>query len=263
MSDISKQFFNFGKTKITEETIVYRVFSHGRLFEMFSNKKLTLTAPRVWDDPFENFLAKCTARLDILPLDVRIDPLFKNFYGQCWTLCPESDAMWRIYSHDKNGARVSTTAGRLLRCIYDSTDPFADKSYYIGPVCYKTENEIRTIFGNPRNASGVAFDDTGRGQAIPLFIKRMEFEHEKEVRLLYRFNNGNRREERTENLWHFDINPNELFDDILFDPRMNEADVEAGIQKLRTFGFDKQVSQSTLYKVPDLKIALTLNIFKP
>lgn len=255
MNDITKQFINLGENKVEEHTPVYRVFSKQRLLEMFTNKKLTLLTPRKWDDPFENFLAKCKATVDGVP-NIDISGLFKNFYGQCWTLNPESDAMWRIYSHTKDGARVSTTAGRLLRSIYNPSDPFAAMSYYIGSVGYETEPDLRKLFEHPENASGAALDATGRGQAMTLFLKRTEFKHEAEVRLLYQFNKDGCSDQRPEDIWQFDIHPNELFDDVLFDPRMDEAIFPAEEQRLRTLGFAKSVKQSTLYKVPNLKIKL-------
>ena len=254
MSDITKQFINLGKV-ITEDTPVYRVFSRVRLFEMFTNRKLTLVAPRKWDDPFENFLATCNATVDGMP-DVDISGLFKNFYGQCWTLNPESDAMWRIYSHTKDGARVSTTAGRLLRGIYNSSDPFAGMSYYIGSVAYEMEADLRTLFEHPENASGAALDATGRGQATTLFLKRKEFEHEAEVRLLYQFNKDGCSDQRPEDIWQFAIDPNTLFDDVLFDPRMDYAAFSTESKRLPAIGFTKPVKQSTLYKLPNLKIQI-------
>lgn len=254
MTDITQQFIDLGQI-LTEDTPVYRVFSKQRLFEMFTDKKLTLAAPEKWDDPFENFLAKCKATVDGMP-DVDIGGLFKNFYGQCWTLNPESDAMWRIYSATKDGARVSTTAGRLLRSIYNPADPFASMSYYIGSVGYETEDDLRKLFENPANAAGAALDATGRGQAMTLFLKRKEFEHEAEVRLLYQFNKDGCSDQRPERIWQFSFDPNVLFDDVLFDPRIDDATFQTQSQRIHALGFTKPVKQSTLYKLPNLKIQI-------
>lgn len=228
---------------------------------MFNIKKLTLAAPHKWDDPFENFLAKCKADFDGIP-NVGIELLFRNFYGQCWTLNPESDAMWRIYSPNKDGARVKTTVGRLFRSIYNPNNTFATMSYFIGSVCYKTEDEIRKIFEDPNNASGLTFDQTGRGQALPFFIKREAFSHEQEVRLLFRFNEEGNKEQRSEEFWPFDINPNDLFDEVTFDPRMSDGDVRNLTNSLRSSGFAKPINQSILYQVPNLKIKLTSAAFR-
>lgn len=254
MPDLAQQFINHGPN-ITDSTPIYRVFSRQRLFETFTNRRLTLVAPELWDDPFENFLSKCKATVDGTP-NVDISGLFKNFYGQCWTLNPESDAMWRIYSHTKDGARVSTTAGRLLSSIYKPNDPFAGMSYFIGSVGYETEDDLRRVFEHPANASGAALDGTGKNQAKTLFLKRKEFEHEAEVRLLYQFNQDGCADQRPETIWQFPIDPNALFDDLLFDPRMDDADFRAESQRLQSLGFAKLVKQSTLYKLPNLNIQI-------
>jgi hypothetical protein len=253
--NFSDHLMNVGSTQITENTVVYRVFSKKRLFEMFADRKLTLAAPRKWDDPFENFLSKCKATVDGMP-NVKIDNLFKNFYGQCWTLNEDSDAMWRIYSPEKDGARVSTTAGRLLASIYDANSPFATTSYYIGSVSYETEAALRLLFEDPRNASGAAFDGTGKGQAMPLFLKRTEFSHEAEVRLLFRYQKSGSNKVRRQSVWQCPIDPTALFDDVRFDPRMSEKSFRRHEQRLRRLGYTKAISQSTLYKLPNLKITL-------
>jgi len=254
MNPIASQFINLG-SQITEDTPLYRVFSKERLLEVFREKKLTLVAPELWDDPFENFLAKCPATVDGMP-NIDIGGLFKNFYGQCWTVNPESDAMWRIYSHTKDGARVSTTAGRLFRAIYDQTNPFANMSFFIGSVGYESEDDLRRLFEHPATASGVALDSTGRGQATTLFLKRREFEHEAEVRLLYQFNKDGCSEQRGEKIWQFPIEPNALFDDALFDPRMDIAAFQKEAASLRALGFSKPVRRSELYQLPNLKITI-------
>ena len=166
--------------------------------------------------------------------------------------------MWRIYSDPKSGfgARVKTTAGRLLRSIYNPNDTFASMSYYIGSVLYETEAKLQLVFEDPSNATGVSIDSTGRGQATTLFLKREEFEHEAEVRLLYQFNKEGFSDQRPEDIWQFDIDPNALFDDVLFDPRMDMADFLTGERELRTLGFRNSISQSSLYKLPNLKITI-------
>lgn len=254
MTDIRDHFLNEGE-EITDDTRIYRVFSSERLSEMFHDKTLSLVVPAKWDDPFENFLAKCRVEYDTYR-NVDISRLFRNFYGQCWTLNRETDAMWRIYSPHKDGARVSTTVGRLLRSIVVATDPYLSMSYYIGSVGYRTEGQLRATFENPENATAVAFDQTGRNQARILFLKREEFSHEREVRLLYRWWEHDTGEQRPEQVRQFPIEPNALFDDVLFDPRLDESTLPSKTLELRSLGFANYIGQSTLYKLPNLRIRL-------
>ncbi len=91
---------------------------------------------------------------------------------------------------------------------------------------------------------------------MTLFLKRKEFEHEAEVRLLYQFNKDGCSDQHPEVIWQFAIDPNMLFDDVLFDPRMDDATFRVESQRLRALGFAKPVTQSTLYKLPNLKIQI-------
>ena len=78
---------------------LYRIFSFQRLEEIFQENKLTLVKPRLWEDPFENFILNSTGYLaDGREFQIGFRD---NFYGQCWSLTIESDAMWRIYSPEK------------------------------------------------------------------------------------------------------------------------------------------------------------------
>src|SRR5579864_1615343 len=255
MTDLRAYLSNEGED-ITEDTRIYRVFSGERLLEMFRDNNLSLVVPAKWDDPFENFLAKCRAEYGAYN-NVDISRLFRNFYGQCWTLNNETDAMWRIYSLHKDGARVSTTVGRLLRSILVESDPYLSMAYYIGSVGYRTEEQIRDTFENQENATAVAFDQTGRNQARMLFLKREEFRHEREVRLLYRWWEHDTGEQRLEEVRQVAIEPSALFDDVLFDPRLDETTLPTRTSELRTLGFANHIGQSTLYKVPNLRIRLS------
>jgi len=42
------------------ETKIYRVFSFQRFLELVKQKQMTLVRPRMWDDPFENFVLNST-----------------------------------------------------------------------------------------------------------------------------------------------------------------------------------------------------------
>ena len=101
---------------------IYRIFPVNRFFEMIKEKKMAMVKPKLWDDPFENLLLSSRFQLD--------DGEIVNFesansvYGQCWTEHRESDAMWRIYSPQKNGIRVSTTPRKLLSSLENHVGEF-------------------------------------------------------------------------------------------------------------------------------------------
>ncbi len=99
--------------------------------------------------------------------------------------------------------------------------------------------------------SGKIFDQSGWGQASTFFFKRVAFRHEKEVRLIYNSQNDNQFD-----TFKFDINPIDVFDEIVFDPRMTEALYQEQKNKVIEWGFDKSIIQSGLYKLKTFTIAL-------
>jgi len=101
---------------------VYRVTSLDRLFELFAKRQKVLVSPKLWDDPFENFILRSQ----------RISR--QGWYGQCWTRQRASDAMWRIYSQDSKGVRMRTTPERLIGGLSSSTagDGFFGTVDYLG-----------------------------------------------------------------------------------------------------------------------------------
>lgn len=82
---------------------IYRIVSASRFIQILTSKQLTLVNPQKWDDPFENSLA--VARVYVSHEAVRFLER-TGVYGQCWTWHEDTDAMWRIYSPNKDGVRL-------------------------------------------------------------------------------------------------------------------------------------------------------------
>jgi hypothetical protein len=215
---------------------VYRIMPVHRLLECFQKKKLVLVKPKKWDDPFENMLLNAKV---VLPSGESGDmrPIRDNVYGQCWTLHRETDAMWRIYSAAKDGAKVRSTPRRLLEALKASDSRFAVLHCFIGRVEYKNQAElVATLEGlNPLTGDG-------SGIAQSLLYKRREFSHEREVRLIYT--------KQSAEVHAFAVDPNFLFDEVVFDPRMDSELYEAYKAAVRSKGFSNRVDQSVLYRPP-------------
>jgi hypothetical protein len=97
---------------------IYRIISLERLLELFATERNTLVKPEKWEDTFENFILKSKVRL--LSGEVIKYNIHNRIYGQCWTSQTASDAMWRIYSPNKDGVRIRTTIRKLLKSHYDA-----------------------------------------------------------------------------------------------------------------------------------------------
>lgn len=204
----------------------------------------------MWDDPFENFLLKQESQTkDGTP--VRYEGIHKTWFGQCWTYHRDTDAMWRIYSPNKDGIRIKTTVRRLLESIYDQNDQFANLKYFIGKVTYHPQKHFKDL------VSSMVFTEImndNRFWAGTFLKKRTEFKHEKEVRLLFdRTDEANPNSDP--NLFSFDIDPNSLFDEATIDPRLDANEAKQRIQNIKALGFPGHVNQSALYKfdIPPLK----------
>ncbi|MDD4871298.1 MAG: DUF2971 domain-containing protein [Kiritimatiellae bacterium] len=216
---------------------IYRIMPVYRLLEMFVTKKLTLSKPCKWDDPFENFILKGQG-VSITGRSFSFGS--RDFvYGQCWSLNKETDAMWRIYSHDKNGVKVRTQIRKLLRSVQNSDVRYPHSSLFIGKVCYKTEQEIEEF-------ASASFDKSSESIAKSLLIKRKAFEPENEVRLIYHDINRS----STGDVVQFVFDPLEVIDEIVFDSRMDEHLYSVFSAWFKERNFSGSLYQSKLYKPP-------------
>lgn len=235
---------------------IYRIFSFSRLEEIFNESKMTLVKPYKWKDPFENFILNSTG---IFPDGREFQIGFRDhFYGQCWSLTKESDAMWRIYSPCEDGVKVKTTIRKLFTPLFqlggqhrklDGT--FYNLSSFVGKVKYAGSKTLLSMLRDEQRMSDKIFDQSGRGQASTFFYKRWAFRHENEIRIIYNLENNN-----GPDIFKFAIDPVALFDEIVFDPRMKEALFQQQKEKLFQFGYDKKIIQSGLYKLKTFTITL-------
>lgn len=230
---------------------IYRVFSFWRFCDFLQAGQLTLICPEKWDDPFENFLFSVPARLSngrkLDMTDVR-----RSVYGQCWTLNEESDAMWRIYEPGKGeGVKVKTTARSLFDAVHDGLVSIEKHPcVYLGKMQYRTTAEIRQIMANPgeRNAF---YEGLSEGWSRALLVKRMEFEYEQEIRLIYW--PGKRVREEDKDSFCISVDPNELIEEVVLDPRLNKSHFEMRKKFLKHLGYKGPVLLSSLYEAPDLQ----------
>jgi len=239
---------------------IYRIFSFERLEEIFQENVLTLVKPKLWDDPFENFILNSTGQL---PDGREFQIGFRdNFYGQCWSLTKESDAMWRIYSPEKNkdyqGVKVKTTIRKIFTPLFREGGQYKkisgtsyNLSSFVGKVKYENTKSLISMLKDEERMSGKIFDQSGWGQASTFFYKRLAFRHEKEVRLIYNFQKGNQFD-----TFKFVIDPIETFDEIVFDPRMTDSNYNEKKNQLLKWGYTKKIIQSGLYKLKTFTIAL-------
>ncbi len=218
---------------------IYRIMPIHRFLQLLEDKKLTLVKPKKWDDPFENALLNC----DIETSDgEQVSFAAKDsVYGQCWTFHRETDAMWRIYSQNKDGIRVTTTPRKLLTALREAYPEYHRLRCFIGKVSYlpkvKLLDKLQSINLLNPNGSGIAES---------LLYKRTEFKHENEIRLIY----SGKDDDCISDIFQFDIDPTNLLDGLLFDPRMDENLRQAYKLAIMDKGCSTRIRRSSLYDAP-------------
>jgi len=221
---------------------IYRIISLERLLEIFVTGKNTLVKPKYWEDVFENFILKS-------PIKLRSGEIAKyNFhdsmYGQCWTLHKASDAMWRIYSSDKKGLRIRTTIRKLADSLRNGQTSIAKARCRVGKVEYLSNKKLMHVARSTFADSGIGVDEIFRS----LLVKRRAFVHESEVRALYQKLDDN---SFSSDLYRYKIDPHELIDQIMIDPRRS-YDEFCGTKKIirNATGFRGEIKRSLLYTLP-------------
>ncbi|MGJ8697217.1 MAG: DUF2971 domain-containing protein [Verrucomicrobiaceae bacterium] len=234
------------------DTPVYRIMPLHRLEELFTNNELVLVRPKLWEDPFENFFLKSTF-LTSDGAEVTAEKVENSWYGQCWTTNSDTDAMWRIYSQDKQSLRVKTTIRKLADAMWNENDNFAPLKYHIGAVDYKPVAEIDEFRKTTGFMEGTGGSGTSR-LANTLLIKRKEFEHESEIRLLYCDTADDSHAKKT-NIHSIAVDPHSLIDEVCIDPRVDDPiDIDAITKKVQRLGYKGTVIQSDLYQFEPARV---------
>ncbi len=224
---------------------VYHVFKKKWFVSLLETGKNVLQHPSMWEDPFENFLLTCTG-IASEGEPVSLEGLSENWYGQCWTKNRDSDAMWRIYSPCRTGVCVSTTVEKLFASIVDTADQFANLKYFIGEVSYESEEAIED-FLSKTSFWQIALGGQADGFARTLLVKRPEFSHENEVRLLY--HDVGETKIGSSRRASFNVDPNDLLSEVILDPRLSPEDVESAQKEFESLGCNVPIVQSPLYKL--------------
>ena len=86
----------------------------------------------------------------------------------------------------------------------------------------------------------------GSGIAESLLYKRREFAHEREIRLIYSGEDG----KCLSDIYPFAISPNDVFEKLTFDPRMDPELRKAYRLAFEEKGYTGKVTTSTLYNPP-------------
>lgn len=173
---------------LADRTRICRIFPFRYLLSALCRNKLTLRRVDAWEDTYECYIdsRECQYYNDYIDLG-----RFNNrLYGFSWSGNRESDAMWRIYSPNKDGVKVTTTVGKLKQVIRDGLSEIygdaVDSYMKVGKVRYKKqrniEKHIEYIHENIDDA--VSCFSNFENIFSLMLEKRKAFSHENEIRAI-------------------------------------------------------------------------------
>jgi hypothetical protein len=230
---------------------IYKYMRFERLLQLLMDKESFISQVSSWEDTYENWLIKASFYSKTTRVSYR--EFIKSYYGQCWTTSKETDALWRIYSPDKNSVKIKSTINNLLNAevLIDDLDKFGKITKYIGQVSYFNNEQITKWLDQAKKETGII------NSLIILesqFIKRKEFNHEKEIRLIIGISGDTSSNERSRDHLIQSVDPNCFIDEITFDPRLNTNDFILRSKLIAKLGFKNPIKKSKLYDFRPLTI---------
>jgi hypothetical protein len=240
---------------------LHRIFPVWHFERLCALKQLVLVTPSLWIDPREDpcagFVLTPQPGTTNRPQQSVADYL-REGWAQCWSYEADSDVLLRAYSRvildpliqrnttpAEEGIRVTTTAGRLIAAMETWGERHTDCHFYIAPVTYESDNVFGQALANHLSRpEGPRYFSTPDGRADSLFVKRAQFSHENEVRILCV---GPDKLGTGEKIRSFPIDPNALFTEVSFDPRLISFERREREQKLRSLGFTGPMREDQSY----------------
>ena len=235
---------NINLTEKDLDKKIYRIISLDRLLELFSSKQNVLVKPELWEDTFENFILKSNIRQS--DGTVTQFEFHKKIFGQCWTLHKSSDAMWRIYSPQKDGVRIRTTIRQLIQGLYNTLNVAMPDAYgCIGRVKYLSESQLMDLAHSTFMDDGIYLGSMFNS----LLVKRKAFRHEKEIRVLYEDHTNSYY--LNNNIFKYYFNPHEMVSQLMIDPRISYTEFKSiKNQIIEATGYKGEIKRSLLYRLP-------------
>ena len=247
----NKEAYENQKSSVEEKTI-FKYFRIDNLMHILQKKCLFIDKVKeCWEDKYENFLLKENILVGGSPLQT--DQIAEGIYGQSWTTLEESDAMWRIYSPDKRGVKIQTTTKKLFDAVYVNDACMSDT--FLRCIKYKPQAEIDQW---AKSLQGVSSQIQFQSKLTDsLFLKRDEFIHEKEYRIVKSLDSETVESISTAKRIAFRINVDDFIEKYVFDPRISDECYNCLSQELIRNGVNPtKISRSKLYDFDPITIQL-------
>jgi len=223
------------------DSFIYKIIPLRRFQNILLSKKFGFVNPSLWGDPYENFLLNQTFKIESGE-ERTFKELTHQLYGSCWTFNHNTDYGWKVYLRDEIGVQIKTRISRLYDHLSFLKNDVNLATFQIGKVDYMKWKALKN-----------RYEKRGFNEFLFLlnessFIKRYEYVHEREVRILLRYQNC------PSNILSLDFDINSISKTIMLDPRLSQLDYELEKQKLLTLGYKGRIYRSTLYTPPRLNL---------
>lgn len=243
-------YFDFNKQK---QMPLYKFYNIRALTPLLTNHMLYIDRVNTWEDVYENFFLKAHLFHKSLRAPIVTDQIVNAIFGQCWTYAPETDAMWRIYSQNKTGIRIQTNVEKLLSAIFVDDSCIADT--WLGIINYSSAQDINNYVLKNTKIDSISIWRNLMPQTQ--FLKRKEFEHEKEFRIIKMIESSTADKIVSYKRLAFEIDIDYFIDSYLLDPRLDDETFMQQKEYLIKLGADpNKISKSDLYSFKPLDIII-------
>ena len=237
---------DYGKLLNTD---LYQILKPEYALSIIQNGKLRFNSIlKSWEDPFELFLYKEVVDIEGRPLKDALASWSQRYYGQCWSMSKDSDAMWRIYSPDKRSVRIKTKFSKMME-IMNQTRCFMWTAPLFGKVVYRSKEDMEAWL---KKVEAEGWGKFMHYLSDSLFFKRPEFSHENEVRFLIHQND----EYEVKDYLEMDIPVKDFIEEIALDPRLTEDEFRAYADEIKKDAGGITVCQSDFYHFEPIHLSL-------
>lgn len=241
---------------------------------MLTDKNNVLVRPFLWEDPWENQIVNLTKK-SVLVADntsIKCDvSISQGWYGQCWSCCAESDALWRAYTNSglNRSVKIETTYKQLNDSLKLAKEDDPTAKFYLNYVEYPKNYQERFEKVQNKHLENLikkGYDkDTSRMLAA-LLTKRYAYKFEEEIRLLVHTESNF--EYVSKEIYAYTIDISSMINSLELDPWTPYECAEGIIEVIKHPGFrnfekwDVNISRSSLYDDVSSDMMKKMKIFE-
>ena len=225
-----------------EGAVLWRYMDFTKFVSLLETSALFFCRPDQLGDPFEGSISSATPPLlagePQVGSPIKQGNLDFRWFTRlarvsCWHMGEsESEAMWRLYTRERDGVAIKTIFGRFKEALV------GEEGVSVSRVWYRDYRTDRIPFGNA---------------LLPLFHKRLTFQHEQEVRAVYL---GVPSDDATGG--YFKVDLLELVEEIVVAPFAEDWFVDLVRSLAERHGIGDRVRPSTLSDAPTFTLPVLI-----